>query len=89
MVVFSSRKELLKPQQTRRQGLRPARGARGLDLGGLVALPHPSVSTEPQQWHRVPEEGLSLCPSPSVSQNQASVAGIQAAVGHGWVTWVC
>lgn len=84
---FPQGKELLKPQQTRRQELQPARGARASEIWGA------SGTATSFGEHRVPEEGLSLCSSPSVSQkllrSQASVAGSQAAVGHGWVTWVC
>lgn len=57
-----------------------------------MTLPHPLVSTEPQQWQRVLEEGAEGSPRPSVSQkllrSQASMAGNQAAVERGWVTGV-
>lgn len=53
--------------QTWRQG-RAAQGPEAQGLGGLVALPRPPVSTEPQQWQRIPTESAQGSPRPSVPQ---------------------
>lgn len=88
---------LPKPQSDPAPGQRSlgaVAGSRVWRLGGSgpVALPRPLVSTEPQQWQRVPAEGARGSPRPSVPQkllrSQASAAGSQAAGECVWVSWV-
>lgn len=64
---------LPKPQSDPAPGQRSSgavAGSRVWRLGGSgpVALPRPLVSTEPQQWQRVPAEGARGSPRPSVPQ---------------------
>lgn len=67
-------------------------GPEAWGLSGPAALPRPPVSKEPQQWQRVPAEGVRGSPRPSVPQkllrSQASGAGSQAAGERVWVTQV-